>query len=132
MKRYQFIIFTTLTQSFPINIHKNIKTNLHLNNNDNNNAPNKGFNILEKSSTLLPQGTIVSTVKQSWKFIWERMMVELAPQSKSGSYTRPKYSFNSWIGDDFPDEGGRYHLYVGNPCPVSSFFVGFHCDCGRL
>ena len=54
------------------------------------------------------------------------MMVELAPQSKSGSYTRPKYSFNSRIGDaNFPDEGGRYHLYVGNPCPVSGSFLYF-------
>ena len=48
------------------------------------------------------------------------MMAELAPQSKTGSYERPSYKSNGKIGsgvDDFPDEKGRYHLYLGNPCP---------------
>lgn len=50
------------------------------------------------------------------------MMAELAPQDKKGSYTRPSYGFGGKIGVDkrFPDEPGRYHLYIGNPCPVSS------------
>jgi putative glutathione S-transferase len=54
------------------------------------------------------------------KIIIQRMMAELAPQDKSGSYARPKYSFNGKIGEDaaFPDEAGRYHVYLGNPCPV--------------
>ena len=63
-------------------------------------------------------GKIVSTVKQSWTFAWKRMMIELAPQDKTGSYARPKYSFNGKIGSQqFPDEAGRYYLFVGNPCP---------------
>lgn len=46
-------------------------------------------------------------------------MAELAPQDKKGSYSRPSYGFNREIGVDpsLPDEAGRYHLYVGNPCP---------------
>lgn len=46
-------------------------------------------------------------------------MSELAPQDKSGTYLRPTYTFQGKIGStDFPDEaGGRYHLFLGNPCP---------------
>ena len=47
-------------------------------------------------------------------------MAELAPQDKKGSYSRPSYNFNGRIGSfEFPDEPGRYHIYLGNPCPVS-------------
>ena len=78
----------------------------------------KGFNLLETASKVVPQGRIVQTAKEGWKFAWKRMMAELAPQDKSGSYRRPSYNFNGWIGKGvFPDEPGRYHLYVGNPCP---------------
>eukprot|EP00591_Stephanopyxis_turris_P002319 CAMPEP_0195509126 /NCGR_PEP_ID=MMETSP0794_2-20130614/2149_1 /TAXON_ID=515487 /ORGANISM="Stephanopyxis turris, Strain CCMP 815" /LENGTH=356 /DNA_ID=CAMNT_0040636269 /DNA_START=93 /DNA_END=1163 /DNA_ORIENTATION=- len=78
----------------------------------------KGFNLLETASKFVPQGQIVNTAKESWKFAWKRMMAELAPQDKSGSYKRPSYSFDGQIGSkEFPDEAGRYHLYVGNPCP---------------
>jgi len=78
----------------------------------------KGFNILETASKLIPQGQIVNTAKESWKFAWRRMMAELAPQDKNGSYSRPSYTFEGRIGDKtFPDEHGRYHLFVGNPCP---------------
>ena len=60
----------------------------------------------------------MSVVKESWKFAWKRMMAELAPQDKTGNYARPKYSFNGQIGSNlFPDESGRYYLFVGNPCP---------------
>ena len=47
------------------------------------------------------------------------MMTELAPQDKAGSYTRPSYDSNGVLGkNEFPDVGGgRYHVYVGNPCP---------------
>ena len=78
----------------------------------------KGFNLLENASKIVPQGQIVNAAKESWKFIWKRMMAELAPQSKSGSYERPQYASKGKIGTpQFPDEAGRYHLYVGNPCP---------------
>ena len=84
----------------------------------NSNNLDKGFNILETASKIVPQGSIVKTAKESWKFIWGRMMAELAPQDKTGSYTRPSYSFAGKLGSpEFPDEGGRYHVYVGNPCP---------------
>jgi hypothetical protein len=50
-------------------------------------------------------------------------MTELAPQDQTGNYQRPKYSFGGTIGSQtFPIEAGRYHIYVGNPCPVS-------CNC---
>jgi putative glutathione S-transferase len=80
----------------------------------------KGFNLLENTSKILPQGNLVKVAKGSWNLIWKRMMAELAPQSKTGSYERPSYKSNGKIGsgaDDFPDEKGRYHLYLGNPCP---------------
>ncbi len=74
---------------------------------------------METASKVVPQGRIVQTVKETWKFAWKRMMTELAPQDEKGSYKRPSYSFGGAIGDkNFPIEPGRYHLYVGNPCPV--------------
>ena len=81
---------------------------------------NKGWNLLEKSGKLLPQGPLVSTVKTSWKFAWTQFMTELAPQSKDGSYQRPSYSFSAKTQKNIIDEPGRYHIYVGNPCPVST------------
>ena len=58
------------------------------------------------------------------------MMTELAPQDKTGQYQRPKYTFGGTIGStQFPVEGnGRYHLYLGNPCPVRVAWV-FLCGC---
>jgi putative glutathione S-transferase len=79
----------------------------------------KGFGLLEIASGVVPQGAIVQTAKESWKFVWKRFMAELAPQDKTGNYKRPSYGFAETIGvsSKHPDEGGRYHLYVGNPCP---------------
>ena len=36
-------------------------------------SPNldKGFNILENASKIIPQGQIVNTAKESWKFVWK-------------------------------------------------------------
>ena len=31
----------------------------------------KGFNLLEIASRVVPQGKIVQTAKESWKFIWK-------------------------------------------------------------
>lgn len=79
----------------------------------------KGFNILETASKVVPQGQIVGTVKKTWTFAWKRMMAELAPQDKSGSYQRPFNRFDARIGSPkHPDEPERYHVYLGNPCPV--------------
>lgn len=79
----------------------------------------KGFNLLEVASKIVPQGRLVKPVKESWNFIWKRMMAELAPQNKLGSYERPSSVLKQGeIGSiQFPDEPGRYHLYLGNPCP---------------
>uniref|UniRef100_A0A6V1QE16 GST C-terminal domain-containing protein n=1 Tax=Heterosigma akashiwo TaxID=2829 RepID=A0A6V1QE16_HETAK len=59
-------------------------------------------------------------IRFGWKTIWKTFMAELAPQSKDGSYVRPSYDFKGWISYDskeFPGEEGRYHLYLGQPCP---------------
>jgi putative glutathione S-transferase len=83
----------------------------------------KGFKLLEIASSVVPQGRIVQTAKESWKFVWKRMMAELAPQDKSGQYQRPSYGFDQTLGSkQHPVEGfnknkGRYEVYVGNPCP---------------
>jgi putative glutathione S-transferase len=34
-----------------------------------------------------------------------------------GEFERATTSFRSWIGDEFPAESGRYHLYVSYACP---------------
>ncbi|CAM9465537.1 unnamed protein product [Discosporangium mesarthrocarpum] len=79
---------------------------------------NKGFGILELAGGLLPQSAVVKTARFGWKTIWLQMMRELAPQTPDGSYIRPSYGFRGWIGrGDFPEEEGRYHVYVGNACP---------------
>ena len=96
------------------------------------NSVDKGFNILEKASKVIPQGSVVKTAKESWKFIWKRMMTELAPQDKTGSYSRPSYSFTGKLGSvEFPDEAGRYHVYVGNPWCVCAVYPSFFF-CSKL
>lgn len=95
------------------------------NNNDragSNSNVDKGFNLLEVASKVVPQGNIVKTAKFFWKFIWLRFMTELAPRDKTtGDYKRPTYGFDNAIsetaGAEFPVEADRYHVYVGNPCP---------------
>ena len=89
---------------------------------DSNNNIDKGFNLLEVASKVVPQGNIVKVAKFGWKFIWLRFMTELAPRDKTtGDYKRPTYGFDQAIRDEetaeYPVESGRYHLYVGNPCP---------------
>lgn len=76
-------------------------------------AVDKGFNLLELAGGLLPSGLLVTTVSESWKFAWKKMMVELAPQDENGNYQRPAYSFSAAP----PLKNDQYHLYVGNPCP---------------
>ncbi len=72
---------------------------------------------MELAGGLIPQGVIVQTVSESWKLAWKTMMVELAPQDEQGNYQRPSYSFSSKAAPPLDLEHGRYHLYVGNPCP---------------
>ena len=116
---------STISRSFhsPTRSQTATATALSSDSNDNNQKLDKGFNLLEIASSVVPQGKIVSGVKETWKFAWKRMMAELAPQDSKGRYTRPSYGFKGRIGSpQFPDEPGRYHLYVGNPCPVSTTF----------
>ena len=40
-------------------------------NSNNNNNVDKGFNLLEVASGIVPQGRIVQTAKESWKFVWK-------------------------------------------------------------
>ena len=57
---------------------------------DSNNNIDKGFNLLEVASKVVPQGNIVKVAKFGWKFIWMRFMTELAPRDKTtGDYKRP-------------------------------------------
>jgi len=93
------------------------RKNNNSNNDRSNNRLDKGFGLLEFASGKVPQGLIVTTAKESWKFGWKRMMAELAPQDKTGNYQRPSYGFVLGDNNDFIDEANRYHLYVGNPCP---------------
>lgn len=74
---------------------------------------------MELASQVVPQGRIVQTAKESWRFLWKRFMVELAPQDRTGAYQRPSYTFGNTLGSTkYPLESNqRYHLYVGNPCP---------------
>lgn len=79
----------------------------------------KGWNLLELTSGIVPQGPLVTIASESWKWVWQRFMTELAPQDRrTGTYQRPGYGFAAQIGDaDHPAQPGRYHLYTGNPCP---------------
>eukprot|EP00746_Dinoflagellata_sp_MGD_P091418 gnl/MRDRNA2_/MRDRNA2_36233_c0_seq1.p1 gnl/MRDRNA2_/MRDRNA2_36233_c0~~gnl/MRDRNA2_/MRDRNA2_36233_c0_seq1.p1 ORF type:complete len:467 (-),score=55.35 gnl/MRDRNA2_/MRDRNA2_36233_c0_seq1:24-1424(-) len=75
----------------------------------------KGTNILEITNS---QGLLVQIAREGYRFIWKRLLTELAPQSKNGTYVRPSYASKGWIGEGpFPIESGRYHIYLGNPCP---------------
>lgn len=79
---------------------------------------NGGLRILEWTGSVVPQGLLVKTAKYAWRQAWLTLMKELAPQNKSGGYSRPTYTFQNPIGSpEFPEESGRYVLYLGNPCP---------------
>jgi hypothetical protein len=41
------------------------------NNNDDDDDVDKGFNLLGIASKIVPQGRIVKTAKESWKFVWK-------------------------------------------------------------
>ena len=64
------------------------------------------------------QGLLVTVAQESWKLSYKRLVSELAPQSLSGAYSRPVAQF---IGSEsrkvLLSDQGRYHLYLGNPCP---------------
>jgi glutathionyl-hydroquinone reductase len=96
-----------------------------------NDALDKGMNLLELASSrggfFLPtQPLVVRTAKATWRFVWERMMSELAPHDSQGNYVRPGYTYASTTSPGVREASqqeqdgsatGHYQLYVGNPCP---------------
>ena len=100
-----------------------VTSSLFSGNDDDGDGLDKGFNLLEVASSIVPQGQIVTVASESWKFLWKRFMAELAPQDKTGSYQRPKYGFAAQQQQQQNThtlplyEAGRYHVYTGNPCP---------------
>jgi glutathionyl-hydroquinone reductase len=69
----------------------------------------------------LPPKLIIRLGKFVWTTMWQVMMSNLAPRSKSGEYIRPSSQFRSFIGTEennpYQPEAGRYRLYVGMGCP---------------
>ena len=58
-------------------------------------GPSKGFNVLELTGALIPQGALVKGVKTGWRLAWTTLMKELAPQSKDGDYVSPRVCMRS-------------------------------------
>ncbi len=38
-------------------------------------------------------------------------------EDEDGEFDRQETTFRDWLGDDYPAEDGRYHLYVSRACP---------------
>ena len=65
------------------------------------------------------QKALVTTARFTWTTLWKTMISELAPQSPDGAYVRPAPQTGTgakWPSN-LPMTAGRYHVYVGNPCP---------------
>lgn len=66
----------------------------------------------------LPGKFIIKLGKYTWTTMWQIMMSQLAPRSKSGAYIRPESEFREAIGtESYPPQKGRYRLYAGLGCP---------------
>ncbi|XP_031483044.1 uncharacterized protein LOC116252717 [Nymphaea colorata] len=67
----------------------------------------------------LPPSILVGAVRSTWTSAWQVMMSQMAPSDRSGSYSRPDSPFRRRPGatQTVPDATGRFHLYVGLPCP---------------
>ena len=66
------------------------------------------------------QKVLVNTARFIYGTAFRIMVGELAPQSENGEYLRP--APQSGTGQQFwpehlPVVAGRYHIYLGNPCP---------------
>ena len=77
---------------------------------------NRGFRILERAGGLLPQSLLVKSTKSAWRSAWKTMVVELAPQEKSGAYARPVAAFKGEL-NSLSLEENLYRFYLGNACP---------------
>ncbi|MFC3477788.1 glutathione S-transferase family protein [Halobacterium litoreum] len=42
---------------------------------------------------------------------------EMLEHDDNGEFEREETSFRDWVGEDYPAESGRYHLYVSYACP---------------
>jgi glutathionyl-hydroquinone reductase len=75
----------------------------------------------KRKGKSLPPKLIIRLGKFVWTTMWQVMMSNLAPRSKSGEYIRPSSQFRSFIGTEennpYQPEAGRYRLYVGMGCP---------------
>ena len=67
----------------------------------------------------LPPGVLIRTAKQVWTTLWQTMMGQMAPTSKSGDYQRPESEFRHRIepAGAYPAATHRYGLIVGMGCP---------------
>lgn len=64
------------------------------------------------------RGCLPAPLPDSWHMPAPNQPVPRSAQSKDGQYARPAYSFDGQLGSaEFPLQPGRYHLFVGNPCP---------------
>jgi putative glutathione S-transferase len=75
----------------------------------------------KKKGKSLPGKFIIKLGKFVWTTMWNIMMSQLAPRSKTGEYLRPESQFRNSIGTEegnpYPPAPGRYRLYVGLGCP---------------
>ncbi|KAF3341118.1 glutathione S-transferase omega-like 2 [Carex littledalei] len=70
----------------------------------------------------LPPQPLISAVRSTWSTMWHLMMRQLAPPSRSGSYSRPSSLFPSvpslyYTSPQNPNPSTSLHLYVGLSCP---------------
>ncbi|WP_232686951.1 glutathione S-transferase family protein [Halobacterium zhouii] len=42
---------------------------------------------------------------------------EMVEHGENGEFERETTTFREWVGEDYPAESGRYHLYVSYACP---------------
>lgn len=80
------------------------------------------------------QGILVKIAQESWKLTYKRLVSELAPQSRTGAYDRPAAQFLGSQSQIVLQDQGRYHLYLGNPCPwchrvaITYTILGLSCS----
>ena len=76
---------------------------------------------MAKKNKSLPGKLIVKTGKFVWTTMWQIMMSQLAPRSKTGAYVRPESQFRNFISTEsdnpYQPANKRYRLYVGMGCP---------------
>ncbi|WP_264324213.1 glutathione S-transferase family protein [Romeriopsis navalis] len=65
----------------------------------------------------LPAASIIKLGRFTWTTMWQVMMSQMAPRSKTGAYVRPESVFRGTIDADHPAAAGRYRLFVGMGCP---------------